>query len=51
MQKGDVIVEVDRKPVRDVADFRKALANVKKDQRILFLVRREENPLFLALKR
>jgi serine protease Do len=51
LQKGDVIVEVDRKPVRDVGDFRKALANVKKDQRILFLVRREGNSLFLALKR
>jgi serine protease Do len=51
LQKGDVIVEVDRKPVRDVGDFRKALSNVKKDQRILFLVRREGNSLFLALKR
>jgi serine protease Do len=51
LQKGDVIVEVDRKPVRDVGDFRKALGNVKKGQRILFLVRREGNSLFLALKR
>jgi serine protease Do len=51
LRQGDVIVEVDRKSVRDVGDFRKALANVKKDQRILFLVRREGNSLFLALKR
>jgi serine protease Do len=51
LRQGDVIVEVDRKPVRDVGDFRKALANVKKDQRVLFLVRREGNSLFLALKR
>jgi serine protease Do len=51
LRQGDVIVEVDRKPVRDVGDFRKALANVKKDQRILFLVRREGASVFVTLKR
>ena len=51
LQQGDVIVEVDRKPVRDIPDFRKAVAGAKKGQRILFLVRREGNSLFVALRK
>jgi serine protease Do len=50
LQQGDVIVEVDRKPIRDVAEFRKSVSGAKKGQRILFLVRREGNSLFVALK-
>ncbi len=46
-----MIVEVDRKPVRDIADFRKAVSGAKKGQRILFLVRREGNSLFVALRK
>ncbi|HEY1270131.1 MAG TPA: DegQ family serine endoprotease [Candidatus Binatia bacterium] len=51
LQQGDVIVEVDRKPVRDIPDFRKAVSGAKKGQRILFLVRREGNSLFVALRK
>ena len=50
LQQGDVIIEVDRKPVRDVAEFRKSVSGIKKGQRVLFLVRREGNSLFVALK-
>ncbi|HEX2386082.1 MAG TPA: PDZ domain-containing protein, partial [Candidatus Binatia bacterium] len=49
LQQGDVIVEVDRKPIREVADFRNAVSGAKKGQRILFLVRREGTSLFVAL--
>jgi serine protease Do len=51
LQQGDLIVEIDRKPIREVADFRKAVGDVKKGQRLLFLVRRGGNSLFVALKR
>jgi serine protease Do len=51
LQQGDLIVEVDRKPVREIADFRKAVEGAKKGQRILFLVRREGNSLFVALRK
>jgi serine protease Do len=50
LQRGDLIVEIDRKPMREIADFRKAVAGVKSGQRLLFLVRRGANSLFVALK-
>ena len=50
LQPGDAVVEIDRKPVRDLADYRRAVADAKKDQGILFLVRREGNSMFVALK-
>jgi serine protease Do len=50
LRRGDIIMEVDRKPVRKVADFRKAVGEVKKGKGVLFLVRRGESTLFLALK-
>jgi serine protease Do len=51
LQPGDVIVEVDRKPIREIADFRNAVGGAKKGQRILFLVRREGSSLFVALRK
>jgi len=50
MRRGDVIVEIDRKPIRQLAEYRKAIAEVKKGKGVLFLVRRGENTLFLAMK-
>jgi serine protease Do len=38
LQSGDVIVEVDRKPVQSVADVEKALGSVPKGQDALMLV-------------
>lgn len=50
IRRGDVIVEVDRKPVRGVEDYRKAISGSRKGRGVLFLVRRGESTLFLALK-
>ena len=50
IRRGDVIVEVDRKPVRGVEEYRKAIAGSRKGRGLLFLVRRGESTLFLALK-
>lgn len=50
LRRGDVILEIDRKPVRSLADYGKALGETKKGRGILFLVRRGESTLFLALK-
>ena len=50
LRRGDVVLEVDRKPVRKLADYKKSLAEVKKGKGVLFLVRRGESTLFLALK-
>jgi serine protease Do len=50
IRRGDVIVEVDRKAVRNLEDYKKAVAGVRKGRGVLFLVRRGESTLFLALK-
>ncbi|MBI4489979.1 MAG: DegQ family serine endoprotease [Deltaproteobacteria bacterium] len=50
LRRGDVILEIDRKPVRSLADYGKAMGETKKGKGILFLVRRGESTLFLALK-
>lgn len=50
LRRGDIILEIDRKPVHDLQEYRKAISESKGGRGILFLVRRGENTLFLALK-
>ena len=50
IRRGDVIVEVDRKLVRNLDEYKKAVAAIRKGRGVLFLVRRGDNTLFLALK-
>jgi serine protease Do len=48
-RRGDVILEIDRKPIRDLSDYEKAIVEAK-DKNLLFLVRRGDANIFLALK-
>jgi serine protease Do len=48
-RRGDVILEIDRKPIRGLPDYEKAIAEAK-DKNLLFLVRRGDANIFLALK-
>ena len=50
LRRGDVILEVNRKPVKDVDAYRKAVDAAGKGKSVLFLVRRGENTIFLAVK-
>jgi serine protease Do len=50
LQRGDVIAEINRQPVRNRADYERALEKTEKGKSVLFLVRRGEGSLFLALK-
>jgi serine protease Do len=50
IRRGDLIVEVDRKAVRTLDDYKKAVAGARKGRGVLFLVRRGDSTLFLALK-
>jgi serine protease Do len=51
LRPGDVVLEVNRKPVASVADFKRAVTGSKGQKTLLLLVRRGESTLFLALKR
>jgi serine protease Do len=50
IRRGDVIMEVDRKAIKTLDDYKKAVAAARKGRGVLFLVRRGESTLFLALK-
>jgi serine protease Do len=50
IRRGDVILEVDRKSIRSIDEYKKAIAGIRKGKGVLLLVRRGENTLFLALK-
>jgi serine protease Do len=50
LRRGDVILEVNRQPVKDVDAYRKAIKAVGKGKSVLFLVRRGDNTIFLAVK-
>jgi serine protease Do len=49
LQRRDVIIEIDRKPIHSLSDYRKAIADYPNGKDLLFLVRRGENTMFLAL--
>jgi serine protease Do len=50
LQHGDIIVEVNRKPIHDLPDYNRAVAEAPKGRGLLFLVRRGKSTMFLALK-
>ena len=49
LEQGDIIIEVNRKRIHDLSEYKTAVA-AQKGKRILFLVRRGENTMFLTLK-
>jgi serine protease Do len=50
IRRGDVIVEIDRKPIRNLEEYKKSIGTIRKGKGVLFLVRRGESTLFLALR-
>jgi len=47
-EEETVIVEVDRKPIRSIDEYKKAVAGIRKGKGVLLLVRRGESTLFLS---
>ena len=50
MRRGDVITEINRKPVRNVEDYRRLTAHLKKGDTALMLVRRGGSTIYIAVK-
>ena len=50
LNRGDIIVEVNRKAVSNIQDFRKVLKEAGKGESLLFLVQRGKGSLFIAVK-
>jgi serine protease Do len=49
IQAGDVIQEVNRKPVKDVKDFSQRIAQAQSQDNVLLLIQRGQNSLFAAV--
>jgi serine protease Do len=50
VKRGDVISEVNRNPVRNLADYKKITDNVAKGSSVLFLIRRGGSTIYIAVK-
>ena len=50
LRRGDVILEIDGDSVRNLTDYRRAIARLKKGQSSLFLVQRGQSTSFVALR-
>jgi serine protease Do len=50
LERGDLIVEADRKTVADVGQLEKALASAKDSRTVLLLVKRQGGSLFVVLQ-
>lgn len=50
LEEDDIIIEVNRTIIHDVSEYKNALMAAQEGKRILFLVRRGENAMFLTLK-
>ncbi|HET6370753.1 MAG TPA: DegQ family serine endoprotease [Nitrospiria bacterium] len=49
LQRGDVIVEVDRKTVRDTDAYDRIVSKLKKDEEVLLLINRQGRTIFLTI--
>lgn len=50
LKPGDVIVEINRAPIKNMDDYRQQIERLAKDAYGLFLVKRGQNTLFFTLK-
>jgi serine protease Do len=50
LQPGDIIREINRHPIRNLSDYKKAAEGVARDRTVLFLIQRQDNTIFLALR-
>ncbi len=51
IRRGDVILEVNRKPVKDAAAFKASVKGAEPGKSVLLLVKRGQSTIFLTLKR
>ena len=50
IKRGDVITEIDRKPISNMVEYKRSLGTIKKGRTVLFLVRRGGSTIYIAVK-
>lgn len=51
IRRGDIILEINQTPVLTIAEFKKQVAKVKKGETMLFLIKRREGALYIAVEK
>jgi serine protease Do len=49
VQRGDIIQEINREPIKGLEDYTKAAVKIKKDEMVVLLLSRQGNTLFVAV--
>jgi serine protease Do len=50
LRRGDVIEEINRRPVNDIRDYQKIMSNIKPGESVLLLIKRGENTFYVTLQ-
>lgn len=50
IRRGDVVKEIDRKPIKNMKDYSKAIAAAEKSDVMLFLILRQNNTIYVVVK-
>jgi serine protease Do len=50
IRRGDIIMEMDQEPIKEMDKYREKISQYKKGDTILFLIKRREGTLYLTLK-
>ncbi|MBN2062625.1 MAG: DegQ family serine endoprotease [Deltaproteobacteria bacterium] len=50
LRRGDIILEIDQAPVKTLSEYRDKISKYKKNDTILFLIKRQDATIYLTLK-
>jgi S1-C subfamily serine protease len=50
LQEGDVIMQINRQPVRNIGDFKRLAGKLSKQDSSLFLINRQGRKLFITIR-
>ena len=50
IRRGDVITEIDRKPISNMVEYKRSLGTIKKGRTVLFLIQRGGTTIYIAVR-
>ena len=50
IKRGDIITEIDRKPVRNMSEYKSSLGAIRKGRTVLFLIKRGGTTIYIAVR-
>ncbi|MBW1679320.1 MAG: protease Do, partial [Deltaproteobacteria bacterium] len=50
LKSGDIIKEINRKPIKSIEDYQDSIKNASVQKGILFFVTRNDSPLYVVVK-